>query len=128
MKDPAAKFLERALSNAPVTLDLRLSKGLSKPNPDTGASSFMACVEGSRSRTPEFFPCLVDPNDLGVSHDFLAKNLTTGARVAATGRMVHGDRSTFVIESMTLALHKDASKSANQVNRARDLDSDSPSP
>jgi hypothetical protein len=127
MKDPAAKFLEKALSTDSVTLDLRLSKGLSRQNP-TGACRFMAFVESSRSSTPEFFPCQLDPSELGFSFDFLAKHLTTGKQVTATGRMVHGDHSTFLIESLTLALQKDLMKGANQVKRTRDHDSDSPSP
>lgn len=127
MKDPAAKFLEKALSSDSVTLDLRLSKGLSRPNP-SGACRFMACVESQLRSTPEFFPCQLDPSELGSSFDFLAKHLTTGKQVTATGRMVHGDNSTFVIESLTLAVHKDVTKDANQVNRSRDHDSDSPSP
>ncbi|WP_338924084.1 hypothetical protein V0M98_38355 (plasmid) [Pseudomonas silesiensis] len=128
MKDPAAKFLEHALSTGPVTLQLRASKGLTQLDGASGMSYFMAYVDSpnrNRSATPEFFPCMIELAE----HDirFLTSNVKTGAQLTATGRMVHGNTSAFMVEKLELALAPKA-PAADKTSRKPENDTDAYTP
>jgi hypothetical protein len=128
MKDPAAKFLEAALSTEPVTLQLRASKTLSRPDRSSGMAYFMAYVDSpnrNRNATPEFFPCVLDAAEFDIN--FLMSNVKPGAQLTATGRMEHGNYSRFMVEKLELALMPKA-PAADKPARNPENDTDSYTP